>query len=174
MRFSVSLAALAATLIVATPASAQQATATGIAKAKGVVVQPLTLTKIQDLDFGTVVSSSTAGSVTINPDTGFRTTTPGVTGVPSYPGDRGLFQGNGTPSNTVQLALSGPSVLISTTNPLDTVTASNWLLDSGNSTTRTIGSTGLFNVGVGATFGIGANQPAGLYQADFTVTAVYQ
>jgi hypothetical protein len=173
MRIYVSLAALAATLVAATPAVAQQATATATAKAKGVVVQPLTLAKVQDLDFGTVVSSNAAGAVTIDPDSGARSTVGGVTGVPSYPGGRGLFQGNGTAGNNVQLTLNGPAVLISTTNPLDTVTASNWLLDSGGAA-RTIGSTGLFNVGVGATFGIGANQPAALYQADFTLTAVYQ
>jgi|KBSMisStandDraft_5_1062788.scaffolds.fasta_scaffold426474_2 hypothetical protein len=172
MRFTLYLAAAAATLVVAAPAAAQSV-ASATAKAKGVVVQPLTLAKVQDLDFGTVVSSAASGTVTIDPDSGARSTVGGVTGVPSYPGGRGLFQGNGTAGVNVQLSLSGPAVLVSTTNPLDTVTATNWLLDSGNSTTRTIGSTGLFNVGVGATFGIGANQPAALYQADFTVTAVY-
>ena len=102
------------------------------ALAKGVVVQPLTLAKVNDLDFGTVVGSSASGTVTIDPDTGLRTVTGGVTGVPSFPGGRGLFQGNGTGGNTVQLTLSGPAVLISQSNPTDTVTASNWLLDSGN------------------------------------------
>ena len=71
MRFTVYLAAAAATLAVATPAVAQQASANALAK--GVVVQPLTLAKNQDLDFGTVVGSAVAGNVVINADTGGRT-----------------------------------------------------------------------------------------------------
>ena len=47
-------------------------------------------------------------------------------------------------------------------------------LDSGNSTTRTIGVTGVFHVGVGGNFAIGANQPAALYSANFDLTADYQ
>jgi hypothetical protein len=172
MRIYVSLAALAATLVAATPAVAQQASATALAK--GVVVQPLTLAKLQDLDFGTVVGSATAGTVTIDADSGARSTVGGVTGVPSFPGGRGLFQGNGTSGQTVVLQLNAPAVLVSTTNPLDTIAVNSMVFDSGNSTNRTIGGTGIFNVGVGGTFGIGASQPAALYQANFTVTADYQ
>lgn len=173
MRYTAYFAALAATLVAASPAVAGSSISAN-ALAKGVVVQPLTLAKVNDLDFGTVVGSSASGTVTIDPDTGLRTVTGGVTGVPSFPGGRGLFQGNGTGGNTVQLTLSGPAVLISQSNPTDTVTASNWLLDNGNALTRTIPAGGTFNVGVGATFGIGANQPAALYQATFTLTADYQ
>jgi uncharacterized membrane protein len=172
MRAYVYLAAAVATLVAAAPAAAQQASATALAK--GVVVQPLTLAKLQDLDFGTVVGSAAAGTVTIDADTGARSTVGGVTGVPSYPGGRGLFQGNGAAAQTVLLQLNAPAVLVSTTNPLDTITVNSMVLDTGNSTTRTIGATGLFNIGVGGTFGIGANQPAALYQANFTVTADYQ
>ena len=44
-----------------TPALAQQAAAT--AEARGVVLSPLTLTKVTDLDFGTVAASNTAGNL---------------------------------------------------------------------------------------------------------------
>jgi hypothetical protein len=172
MRFTLYLAAAAATLAVATPAVAQQASANALAK--GVVVQPLTLAKVQDLDFGTVVGSAVAGNVTIDADTGGRTVGGGVTGVPSYPGDRGLFQGAGTAGQTVQLSLSAPAVLVSQSNPLDLITVNSMVLDSGNSTTRVIGASGVFNVGVGGDFAIAASQPAALYQATFTLTADYQ
>ena len=172
MRFTVYLAAAAATLAVATPAVAQQASANALAK--GVVVQPLTLAKVQDLDFGTVVGSAVAGNVTIDADTGGRTVGGGVTGVPSYPGDRGLFQGAGTAGQTVLLSLNAPAVLVSQSNPLDLITVNSMVLDSGNSTTRVIGASGIFNVGVGGDFAIAANQPAALYQATFTLTADYQ
>lgn len=172
MRYSL-VAALAATFVAATPALAASSV-TANALAKGVVVQPLTLSKVNDLDFGTVVGSSVAGDVAINADTGLRTVNGGVTGVPSFPGGRGLFQGNGTAGNTVTLTLSAPSVLVSQSNPTDTITVNSMVLDSGNATTRTIPAGGTFNVGVGGDFAIAANQPPALYQATFTLTADYQ
>lgn len=172
MRKSICLAALAATALSATPALAQQASAT--AEARGVVLQPLTLARIQDLDFGTVVGSAVAGTVSIDADTGARSVTGGVTGVPSFPGDRGLFQGAGTAGQDVLLTLNAPTLLISTSNPLDTITVNSMVLDAGNATTRTIGVTGVFQVGVGGDFAIAANQPAGLYTANFDLTADYQ
>ena len=171
MRFTVCLAAIAATVVTASPAIAQQASATG--EARGVVVQPLTLAKVQDLDFGTVVGSAVAGNVVIDADTGARTVAGGVTGVPSYPGDRGLFTGAGTSGQTVVLALSAPAVLISTTNPLDTITVNSMSLDSGG-LTRVIGGSGIFQVGVGGDFAIAANQAPALYKANFDLTADYQ
>ena len=172
MRLKVCLAALAASAVMASPAFAQAASAT--AEARGVVVQPLTLAKNQDLDFGTVVGSAAAGTVTINADTGARSVTGGVTGVPSFPGDRALFTGNGTAGQDVELTLNAPTLLISQTNPLDVISVNSMVLDTGNSTTRTIGLTGIFQVGVGGTFGIAANQPAALYSANFDLTADYQ
>jgi hypothetical protein len=172
MRRSLCLAALAASALSATPALAQQASAT--AEARGVVLQPLTLARIQDLDFGTVVGSAVAGTVSIDADTGARSVTGGVTGVPSFPGDRALFQGAGTSGQDVVLALNAPTLLISTSNPLDTITVNSMVLDAGNATTRTIGVTGIFQVGVGGDFAIAANQPAGLYTANFDLTADYQ
>ena len=172
MRKSLCLAALAASALSATPALAQQASAT--AEARGVVLQPLTLARVQDLDFGTVVGSAVAGTVSIDADTGARSVTGGVTGVPSFPGDRALFQGAGTSGQDVVPSLNAPTLLISTSNPLDTITVNSMVLDAGNATTRTIGVTGIFQVGVGGDFAIAANQPAGLYTANFDLTADYQ
>ena len=185
MRFTVSLAALAATLAIATPAMAQQATvtATGNPVAKGVVVLPLTLSKTADLDFGTVIASTTvAGTVTISADDGSRAVTGGVIGVPNYPGARALFQGAGTASQTVLLTLQAPAVL---TNGGNSITVNSMFFDSAGAsapnavtgdleTTRTINATGAFEIGVGGDFAIAANQPNGLYSAPFIVTAEYQ
>jgi hypothetical protein len=176
MRKSVFLAAVAAAFVAATPAAAAPTpgTATATAKAKGIVLQPLTLIRSQDLDFGTVVSSAAAGTVVVNADTGARTVTGGVTGVPSFPGGRGLFQGAGAVSQNVQLTLSAPALLISQSNSADTITVNSMVLDSGNLTLRNLGASGVFQVGVGGNFAIAANQPAGLYEANFTLTADYQ
>lgn len=174
MRFTFCLAAAAATLVTAAPAVAQQASANALAK--GVVVEPLTLAKVSDLDFGTVVGSATAGDVSIDANTGSRAVGGGVTGVPSYPGGRGQFQGAGTAAQKVQLTLNPPAVLISQSNPTDTITVNSMVLDTCacQVDTRTIPAGGSFTVGVGGDFAIAASQPAALYQATFTLTADYQ
>ncbi len=174
MRFNICLAALAATTAFASPALAQTATASATAEAHGLVLQPLTLTKVDDLDFGTVIASTVAGSVSIDADTGGRSVSGGVTPVPTNVGNRALFAGAGSVGQDVLLSLAPPTVLVSTTNAADTIAVSSMLLDNGNLTTRTIDSTSTFQVGVGGTFAIAANQPNGYYKADFVLTADYQ
>ena len=172
MRLTISLAALAAILATATPALAGTSD-TAKADAKGTVLQPLTITKVDDLDFGWVISTTSAGTVVINADDGSRTQTGGVTLVTSYPGGRATFGGAGTPGNAVTLTLASPTELISTTNPADKVLVNSMTLDSGGSS-RTIASDSTFLVGVGGAFAIAANQPNGFYKAQFSVTADYQ
>lgn len=174
MRFNIFLAALAATTAFASPALAATATASATAEAHGLVLQPLTLTKKFDLNFGTVISSAALGTVSIDADTGGRTVTGGVTAVPTDVGARAVFAGAGTIGQPVLLTLTAPAVLVSTTNPADTIVVSSLVLDNGNVTTRTIDSSSAFQVGVGGTFDIAASQPNGYYKADFTLTADYQ
>ena len=171
MRLTVGLAALAATLVAATPASAQLASAT--AEAKGVVLLPLTLTKTSDLDFGTVVADpSLAGTVVIDSATGARSVTGGVTAVPSFPGGRAVFQGAGSAGQQVDLTLGAPSVLNSGSN---TVSVNSMTFNGGGQLkTVTIDNTGAFAVGVGGDFAIAAGQANGVYSANFDVTADYQ
>jgi hypothetical protein len=173
MRLNICLAALAASVAVASPAFAQSVTASATAEARGLVLQPLTLTRVDDLDFGTVIASAVAGSVTIDEDTGNRSVSGGVVGVPTAPGQRGLFAGAGTAGQQVDLTLTPPAgnILVSGANFL---VVSSMVLDNGNSLTRTIDPTGAFQVGVGGTFAIAASQPNGLYAADFDLTAEYQ
>lgn len=169
MRLTITLAALAASVVAAAPAAAQQATAT--AEARGVVLQSLSLNRISDLDFGTVAGDALLpGSVSIDADTGAR----GVGGaVVALPGafSRGQFDGYGSPNQTVQLTLTQPAggVLANGANTLGALLS----LDAGGNT-RTIGVTGVFTAYVGGNFSIAANQAAGLYTAQFDLTADYQ
>ena len=168
MRLKIALAALAATAAFASPALAQTATAT--ADARGTVLQPLTLTRIQHLDFGTVLSSAAAGTVSVDATSGARSVTGGVTAIATGPGTRGLFDGAGTVGQTVQLSLASPTLLVSGAN---VISVSSMGVDSAG-LTRTVNAAGTFQVGVGGTFAISANQPNGLYTANFTLTAQYQ
>ena len=67
------IAAIAAALTVPTAAHAAGVPATTDSGGKALILVPLTLTKIHDLDFGTVIPSSVSGVVTINATTGART-----------------------------------------------------------------------------------------------------
>jgi hypothetical protein len=170
MRFNLGLAALAATLVVATPAVAQQSSAT--ATAKGVVLEPVTLTWVSDLDFGTVAGSATAGTVTVDPDSGLRSAASGVTLVPSG-FSRAEFQGLGQAGQTVGLTLTPPAGNVLVGPGGATVSVNSMTLDSAGAS-RVLGGSGAFTVYVGGTFGIAANQANGAYSALFQLTANYQ
>jgi hypothetical protein len=169
MRFHVCLAALAASAAASSPALAQQAAAT--AEARGVVLSPLTLTKVTDLDFGTVAASNTAGTVSLDATSGIRSVTGGVTAVPST-FSRGRFDGLAQAATTVQLTLIPPTggLLYSGTN---SVAVSNMAFDSLGAV-RVVPAGGSFSAYVGADFAIASNQPNGTYSALFQVTADYQ
>jgi len=169
MRLKLCLAALAASAVSATPAFAQQATAT--AEARGVILQSLTLVRQTHLDFGTVAPDAlNPGSVSIDADSGARSTGGAVVALPGA-FSRARFDGSGTAGNTVQLTLNQPAggVIVSGANTVAAVLN----LDSGG-TNRTIPAGGVFSVYVGGDFTIAANQASGLYTADFDLTAEYQ
>jgi opacity protein-like surface antigen len=162
------LAAAAAAVAFTAPASAaapaQQSTG------RALLLVPLTLVKIDDLDFGSVVPSASLGVVTINASSGARTLVGGVTGVPSAPGNRAYFGGAGTANQQVIMTMNPPTQLTSAAS--DTISVLGFTFDG--SAIRTIDPvTRAFFVGVGGTVLIGANQPEGLYSATFDVTANY-
>ena len=173
MRFKIALAALAASAAFATPAAAQVVTSTDTAEVRGTVLQPLTLSRSQDLDFGTVLGSAIAGSVTIDADDGSRSVAGGVAEVGINNGQRAIFTGSGPAGDSVDLVLTQPAGGLLYRDATTTL-AGVLVLDQGGSTTRTIDGAGAFAVGVGGSFTIAASQPAGVYTADFDLTAVYQ
>ena len=166
------LAALAATTVFATPAFAQTVDS-DTAEARGVVLQPLTITNVDGLNFGTVLSSPLAGTVTINEDDGSRTVSGGVTAITLDLGGRATFDGYGTEGQLVDLTLTPVAAL---TGPGPDIVVLSMDLDAGGgfTQTRTIPVGGAFTVGVGGSFAIAANQANGLYTGSFSVTAEYQ
>jgi hypothetical protein len=162
-------AALAATAV---PAAAAPVNATTNATGRALLLIPLTLTKIDDLSFGSVVPSSVSGSVTINATTGARSIAGGVTGVPSSVGQRAYLGGAGSPNQQVVISVSAPTELVSTSNPSDKIPVLGITLDGG--AIRTIDPVArTFFFGLGGTIQINANQPEGDYEATFNVTATY-
>ena len=165
----------AAALAFAMPASASTASAPVSpdknANGKALVLVPLTLTKIDDLDFGTLIPSPVSGFVSINASTGARTFGGGVTGVPSAVGHRAYFGGAGTPNQQVIVTMNPPTAL---TDPAgDSITVLALTLD-GPATKTVDPTTRAFFFGVGGVLQIAADQPEGLYTATFDVSANYQ
>lgn len=154
------------------PAIAAPLTNSADATSQALLLVPLTLTKIDDLDFGTIISSGTSGTVALNPNTSFRTFAGGVTGVSTSAGHRAYFGGAGTGGQQVVVILIPPSQLTDVNG--DTVDVLALTLDNGGNPLRTIDPvTKTFFVGVGGILNIAGSQPDGVYSATFQVTANY-
>ncbi len=157
------LAAVTA-LLALTAAPAYAAQVTGQAAIK--VVKPLVLTKLQDLDFGTVTLSGAAGSQTISISQTGVVTCPAAVMCAGAP-KAASFNLKGSAKSVVILTV--PNVLLS--NGSDTIPftasapASVTVPNSGNA---------------GVTFGIGGSVAVvdtvegGLYTGTVTITAEYQ
>lgn len=141
------------------------------ADGRALVLVPLTLVKIDDLDFGAVIPSASSGTVTINASTGARSFAGGVTGVPGAAGNHAYFAGAGTPSQQVIMTMNAPTQLTSPASDVIPVLA---LIFDGSAVRTVDPTTRAFYVGVGGTLMIAANQPEGVYSATFDVTAYYQ
>jgi hypothetical protein len=157
----------AAATVAAAPAEAAPVTATKDASGKALILIPLTLTKVDDLDFGSIIPSSSSGSVTIPANGGLRSMTGGVTPVASDPGSRAVIAGAGSFGEQVNIFLAPPANL-SDGNGHTLPIAMN--VDSNR---VTIDSTRAFSIGVGGTVTVGPNQVDGTYTGTFTVLAQY-
>jgi len=143
------------------------------ADGKALLLLPLTLTKIDDLDFGTIVSSGSSGTVALNATSGARTFAGGVSGIPSAAGHRAYFGGSGTGGQQVVVVVVPPTQLTDASG--DSIDVLALTIDNGGNPIRTIDpQTRTFFVGVGGILDIAANQPDGVYSATFQVTANYQ
>ena len=173
--------ALAASLTLAAApcAFAQSATST----IRTTIVPRLSLVKTSDLDFGQVMASSTvAGSVTVTP-TGSRSAGGGAT-LAGGTATAGEFSGAGSRNQIVIFSFGAPSVVLTRTNGLQTMTVDSFTLGASTSgglnqlgvsgRWRIVSNNGLFTLPVGATLRVGAAQAPGDYEGTFTLTAVYQ
>ena len=166
MKNFVRMAALAAAAtIIATPAAAQVAPASP-AQARATIVKPLTLTRVNHLDFGSIVVWGD-GTVSMNRTSGALTCT-AATLVCAASGTPAEFTVTGTNNRVVQINASNSTI----TNGTDTL---NFTIDAP--ATVTLPNSG---VGNGANFTVGgsiavfeATSP-GLYSGNMNVTVQYQ
>jgi spore coat protein U-like protein len=176
--------ALALSALLSTPAQAQRVTAQ--ARADAVVVTPLSLVKVEDLNFGRIAARTTAGTVTINVNTGACTITGGL--IHQGACQFAEFAGMGARRMTVRfqipttVTLTGPAgatMLVDTmtlgTQPGLTLLGGNGNgLGNGNRRYSIDANSGIFTFRVAGRLNVGANQRAGVYTGSFPVTVQYQ
>lgn len=155
----------------ALPAAAVPLSAAPPARARALLLTPLTITRVQNLDFGTIMTSPAPGMVAINAASGARTTSGGVTGLPSALGQRARFAGAGTPGQQVFILLVPPAVL---TDSVSGATIDVLAMSLDGSPIRTINAGRAFLVGVGGVLAVAADQAEGVYSAEFEIYADYQ
>lgn len=164
------LLAIAATAIGTTSVAAAPISSPTPPAGRALLLIPLTLTKIDDLSFGSVIPSSVSGTVVINSVTGARSVAGGVTAVPSDVGQRAYFGGAGSPNQLVIVTVTAPAVLtngVGDTLDVLALTLDGPPLRSIHAVDRT------FFFGVGGIIQVAADQPEGVYTSDYDVTANY-
>ena len=159
----------------AAPSAHAQNTAQG--EAEAIVLRPLSFFKVNDLDFGDIIASTTAGTVRLNPD-GSRARTGGVT-LAGSGGEPARFAGLGTYNREVNISLGANQIWI--TGPGAQMRVRNFeigstptaILSTSPTRFRIANALGNYNFPVGATLDVNANQAPGDYSGNFTITLNY-
>ena len=167
------LAALAvAATLVATPAVAAPAAATPKAKATAKIVKPLSLTATRDLDFGTILVGTVAGTETVSISQDGTTRTCGAGGGLTCSGTfaSATYNVTGTKQFTVNIAAAASDLTNTTSGNSEklafTPNAPATLLLTNS------GAPGS-NFSVGGSIGITSATVDGLYSGDIEVTVDY-
>jgi Domain of unknown function (DUF4402) len=133
------------------------------------LMRPLTLTKLNDMDFGNLGVTAN-GTAVINPVTDTMTTTGGVLslgGSPRAATFRGVAQG----SSVVIIRIPTGGINLTRVGGTETILLNNFTLDGQSK--RAMAQAGIFDFKVGATLRPALGQVDGLYTGTFDVTIQY-
>ena len=128
------------------------------------LLAPISISSSGDMDFGTMITTGTAGTVTVTP-AGARSSV-NVDLLGGFPA-AASFDVTGEGSSTYSITLPSSATLSSGAN---TMTVDTFNHDAG-ATPTLVGGSDTFNVG--ATLKVGATQAGGTYSGTFSVTANY-
>jgi Domain of unknown function (DUF4402) len=161
----IALAASAAALIAAPAAAAPTSVSNGPVTARAQILKPLTLTKVSNMDFGSIVDQS-GGTVTMD-TAGNLTCTSGLTCTAT--GTPAQYNVNG--SNNQVVNITKPAVtLTNTTNPGTPLTL---VLSGPSQVTLPNSGTAGTNFNLGGSIAVGAATNDGVYTGDLNVTVDY-
>ncbi len=142
---------------------------TGAAIGTATTVAPLSVVKTDDLDFGVLIASATAGTASVNASTDARTTAGGTTAAGGAP-FAAHFTAAGRIGAIALIALPG-SITLTRGGGTETMTVSS--IASNGPTLRVFPGTATIDVAVGGTLNVAANQVNGVYTGTFTVNVLY-
>jgi len=171
-------ALLAAAAGMALPGVASADTGTGTVET--IVVRPLSFFNSDGLEFGALIPSAAAGTVTIAPD-GTRTSTNVTTVGGGHHASQ--FWGMGTFNQIVNISMAATPINITRVGGTQTMQVRTFVIGSTPTTqvlttaprSFRIGSaSGIYAFAVGAQLVVGANQAAGDYTGNFVVVLNYQ
>jgi hypothetical protein len=137
--------------------------------ASAIVLVPMTLLKLGDLNFGDVASSNATGTITLNPFGNVVTGTGGATPVGGSP-VAAYFEFYGAAGQSFTITRSNPIILIRS-GGTQTMNVTALYLDGA--TSQTLGATGVFKLHIGGQLAVGANQTNGTYIGTFTIFMTY-
>ena len=155
-------------LLVAPLTAFAQATASTSIETRAVIINPITITKTQDLDFGNIVSSYSGGTVTINPN-GIRTVS-GVAIASSSPGNVSAAQAIISHGDALYNVTFPESIILyNASNPDQTLLITDFISEP------IVNNPDSDILRIGATLNVEANQVQGYYSNPdgFNVTVSY-
>ncbi len=158
---ALALCAISETAAAVTP---QQQAAAG-----ATVIYPLTVTKIQDMDFG-ALSVGVSGTAVLEPNANSFSTTGGVAKIGGSP-TCAQFAGAAQSNSVVNIKIPTGSVTLRRVGGSETMTLSNFTLQGQSK--RTLAKMQSFTFRVGGTLNVAAGQVEGLYVGTFNVTVQY-
>ena len=142
----------------------------GTGSAAANIVSPLSITQNNGLEFGTIATSGTAGTVTIAAQAGLDLTWSNVSVINPTDAARksGKFTVTGLAGSTYKLTVPESTTIANGSNSMTIA-----LTKSASSTGNTLsGGTSTFYVG--GTLSVGATQATGNYSGTYTVTVAYE
>lgn len=156
-------------MVLPAPAIAAPVAAAGPAQGQAILLRPLTLIKIDDMDFATL-SVTTGGTATIDPISGQMTVSGGLLHLAGTPSPA-RYSGAGSRQTVVNIRIPKQPVLIRRVGGTETLSVSNFTLDGQDK--RNLAQQPSFSFAVGARITVPAGTVDGIYSGEFDVTVQY-
>jgi hypothetical protein len=162
---------LAGLVLMSLPAAGRAAPVAASPKAEASVmlIKPLSLVRINDMDFATL-GVTTGGTATIDPIGGTMTVTGGLLHLGGAPSPA-RYAGSALKKTVVNIRVPKQPVLIRRMGGSETLSVSNFTLDGQDK--RNLADTTYFTFAVGARITVPAGTVEGVYSGDIDVTVQY-
>lgn len=159
----------AALFLWASPTLAHAAIPTQQATATAVVLLPLTMVKLEDMDFGDL-STTGAGTAVLDPNAATLTTTGPVSSLGGSP-HCAEFTGAAGSASVVNIKVPNSPITLTRVGGTETMKVSNFTVQGQSK--RALAKAASFTFRVGGTLAVAAGQTEGLYVGTFNVTVQY-